>query len=116
MQTFYRRRPNKEAEKMHARVVRYRIPEARFGEVVPAFRQAIERLREIEGASGGYLLIDRDNSMALTFTFWENQAAMEASEVAASRLRSEAINAVDGEIQAVHRCEVALDFSEMAQV
>jgi predicted secreted protein len=101
---------------MYARVVVYQIPEARFGEVVPAFRQAVERLREIEGASGGYLLIDRDNSAALTFTLWENQAAMEASEVAASRLRSEAINAVDGEIQAVHRCEVALDFSEMAQV
>jgi hypothetical protein len=41
---------------------------------------------------------------------------MEASEVTASRLRSEAINAVDGEIQMVDRCEVALDFSEAAQV
>jgi hypothetical protein len=39
---------------------------------------------------------------------------MEASEVAASRLRSQAINAVEGEVQAVGRCEVALDFSETA--
>jgi heme-degrading monooxygenase HmoA len=101
---------------MFARVVRYQIPEARFGEVVPAFREAVEQLREIEGASGGYLLIDRDNSTALTVTLWETQVAMEASEVAASRLRSEAINNVDGEIQNVHRCEVALDFSEPAQV
>jgi heme-degrading monooxygenase HmoA len=101
---------------MFSRVVHYQIPEARFGEVVPAFRDAVERLREIDGNKGGYLLIDRDNSAALTVTFWENQAAMEASEVAASRLRSEAINTVEGEIQAVNRCEVALDFSETAQV
>jgi hypothetical protein len=32
--------------------------------------------------------------------------------VQASRLRSSAINAVEGEIEAVDRCEVALDFSE----
>jgi heme-degrading monooxygenase HmoA len=99
---------------MFARVVRYQIPEARFGEVVPAFRDAVEQLREVEGHKGGYLLIDRDNSTVLTVTLWDNQAAMEASEVTASRLRSEAINAVDGEIQGVNRCEVALDFSEAA--
>jgi heme-degrading monooxygenase HmoA len=101
---------------MFARVVRYQIPEARFGEVVPAFRDAVEQLREVEGHKGGYLLIDRDNSTVLTVTLWDNQAAMEASEVTASRLRSEAINAVDGEIQGVNRCEVALDFSEAAQI
>jgi heme-degrading monooxygenase HmoA len=101
---------------MFARVVRYQIPEARFGEVVPAFRDAVERLQDVDGHKGGYLLIDRDNSTALTVTLWDNQAAMEASEVTASRLRSEAINAVEGEIQSVNRCEVALDFSEAAQV
>jgi hypothetical protein len=47
---------------------------------------------------------------------WENQAALEASEVAAGRLRSEAVEAVGGEIQTVDRCEVALDFSEQARV
>jgi heme-degrading monooxygenase HmoA len=101
---------------MHARVARYQIPSERFGEVVPAFREAVERLKEVEGNKGGYLLIDRDNCTALTLTLWENQAALEASEVAAGRLRSEAVNAVDGEIQTVDRCEVALDFSEQARV
>jgi hypothetical protein len=101
---------------MFARVVRYKVSEAKFGEVVPAFRDAVEQLRDIGGNKGGYLLIDRDNCTATTVTFWENQAALEASEVAASRLRSEAINAVEGEIQNVDRCEVALDFSEPAQV
>lgn len=101
---------------MLARVVRYKIPQERFGEVVSAFREPVERLREIDGNKGGYLLIDRDNCTVLTVTLWDNQAAFESSEVAASRLRSDAVNAVDGEIQTVDRCEVALDFSEAARV
>jgi heme-degrading monooxygenase HmoA len=101
---------------MHARVVRYKIPQERFGEVVSAFREPVEQLREVEGNRGGYLLIDRENCTATTLTFWENQAALESSEVAASRLRSEAINAIDGEIQTVDKCEVALDFSDEARV
>ena len=101
---------------MYARVARYQIPQDRFGEVVSAFREPVERLKEVEGNRGGYLLIDRDNCTALTLTLWENQAALEASEVAAGRLRSEAVEAVGGEIQTVDRCEVALDFSERARV
>jgi heme-degrading monooxygenase HmoA len=98
---------------MFARVARYRYPEDRGDEAVEAFRTASAGLRELEGNVGGYFLVDRDNSTALTVTFWESRGAMEASEVGASRLRSEAINAVEGEVQAVDRCEVALDFSEM---
>ena len=101
---------------MFARVVRYQIPEARFGEVVPAFREAVEQLRDIEGSKGGYLLIDRDNCTATTLTLWDNQAALQASEVSATKLRSDAIDTVDGEVQSIDRCEVALDFSEQATV
>jgi heme-degrading monooxygenase HmoA len=97
---------------MFARVARYRYPAERYDEAVEAFRTASEQLRAIEGNTGGYLLVDRDNSTALTVTFWENRAAMEASEVRASRLRSQAIDAVEGEVEAVDRCEIALDFSE----
>jgi heme-degrading monooxygenase HmoA len=98
---------------MFARVARYRFPEERYDDAVRAFRTASEQLREIEGNAGGYLLVDRDNSTALTVTFWESRAAMEASEVRASRLRNEAIGEVVGSVEAVDRCEVALDFSEL---
>jgi heme-degrading monooxygenase HmoA len=97
---------------MFARVARYRYPEERYDEAVEAFRTASESLRAIEGNVGGYLLVDRDNSTALTVTFWDSRRSLEASEVQASRLRSEAINVVEGEVQAVDRCEVAIDFSE----
>ena len=99
---------------MFARVARYRYPEERIDEAVEAFRTASEGLRTLEGNVGGYLLVDRDNSTALTVTFWESRLALEASEVQASRLRSDAINEVEGEVQAVDRCEVAIDFSETA--
>src|SRR5215208_5792905 len=101
---------------MFARVVRYQIPQKRFGEVVPAFRNAVEGLREIDGNNGGYLLIDPDNCTALTVTLWQSREALEASEIRASRLRGEAVDAVDAQIVATDRCEVALDFSQPAKV
>jgi heme-degrading monooxygenase HmoA len=97
---------------MFARVARYRFPEPRYDEAVDAFQKAAHQLRELSGNTGGYLLVDRDNCTAITVTFWEDRGSMEASEVRASRIRSEAIDAVEGEVQAVDRCEVALDFSE----
>ena len=100
---------------MFARVARYQIPEENLDAAVEAFREAIEQLRELQGNSGGYLLVDRDNSTALTVTFWENRAALESSDMQASRLRSQAVTPYGGEIQAVYRCEVAIDFSELSR-
>jgi quinol monooxygenase YgiN len=101
---------------MFARVVRYQVPQNRFGEVVPAFRDAVEGFREIDGNNGGYLLIDPDNSTALTITLWESREALERSEIRASRLRGEAVDRIDADIAAMDLCEVALDFSEPARV
>jgi predicted secreted protein len=101
---------------MFARVARYKIPEENLDDAVGAFNEASQQLTEIEGNAGGYLLVDRDNSTAITITFWENRMAMESSEVRASRLRSDAVGPYGGEIQAVDRCEVAIDFSEQSRV
>ncbi|HEX7255774.1 MAG TPA: antibiotic biosynthesis monooxygenase family protein [Gaiellaceae bacterium] len=101
---------------MFARVARYKIPEESMDAAVESFNEAVEQLREIEGSEGGYLLVDRDNSTAITVTFWSSRAALEASEVRASRLRSQAVGPHGGEIQAVDRCDVALDFSASAPV
>jgi predicted secreted protein len=101
---------------MFARVARYRIPEESLNRAVDAFAEAAEQLRGLEGAAGGYVLIDRDNCTALTVTLWENRVAMEASEVRASRLRSDAVAPLGGEVQAVDRCEVAIDLSQQTPV
>ena len=100
---------------MFARVARYQIPEENLDEAVEGFREAVEELRQLQGNAGGYLLVDRDNCTALTVTFWENRAVLESSEVQASRLRSQAVKPHGGEIQAVDRCEVALDFTELTR-
>jgi heme-degrading monooxygenase HmoA len=101
---------------MYARIARYRIPIDHFGEVVEAFREVVEEVQNIEGNKGGYLLVDPDNSTALSVTFWDNRVAMEGSEVRATRLRSEAIETLEGDVQSVDRCEVALDFSQQVGV
>ena len=98
---------------MFARVARYKIPEDSLDDAVDAFKEAVGELKQLDGAAGGYLLFDRDNCTALTVTLWENRVAMEASEVHASRLRAQAVGPIGGEILAVDRCEVALDFSEV---
>jgi heme-degrading monooxygenase HmoA len=100
---------------MFARVARYQIPEESLDDAIEGFREAVEGLRQLQGNAGGYLLVDRDNCTALTVTFWENRAVLESSEVQASRLRSQAVSPHGGEIQAVDRCEVALDFSELTR-
>ena len=101
---------------MFARVARYRIPEDSLDKAVEAFNEAADQLRGLDGSAGGYVLVDRDNCTALTVTLWENRVAMEASEVRASHLRSNAVAPLGGEVQAVDRCEVALDFSEQTPV
>jgi heme-degrading monooxygenase HmoA len=101
---------------MYARIARYRIPIDHFGEVVEAFREVVEEVQNIEGNKGGYLLVDPDNSTALSVTFWDNRVAMEGSEVRATRLRSEAIETLEGDVQSVDRCEVAPDFSQQVGV
>jgi heme-degrading monooxygenase HmoA len=100
---------------MFARVVRYRVPIQLLDEAVQAFEEPAGALVELDGNEGGYLLIDDENGTALTVTFWESRAAMEASEVRASRLRQEAMHAVEGEVEAVDRCRVALDFDELSR-
>jgi hypothetical protein len=94
---------------MFARVSRYQIPQQRLGEVVSAFSGPIDEIQALEGNRGGFLLIDRENSMALTVTMWDTEAAMRASEMATNRMRSNAIDALDGDILSVDRCEVAVD-------
>jgi hypothetical protein len=101
---------------MFSRVARYRIPEENLDDAVRAFEQAVIELRELDGNDGGYLLVDRENSTAISVTFWRDRVALESSEVRASKLRSEAVSPYGGEILAVDRCEVALDFSERASV
>ena len=92
---------------MYARVARYEIPTERIGEAEGTFQQAIDEIRTMTGASGAYLLVSTDSGRVLTMTLWENQAAMEASRVPASQLRSRAAGTLDGNVVSAEEYEVA---------
>ncbi len=86
---------------MHARVARYAIEPDRIDDAVESFREAGRELAALEGYKGGHLLVDADEGTLVTFTLWENRAAVDASEVRAAGLRQRALKTVDGEVQSV---------------
>jgi heme-degrading monooxygenase HmoA len=90
-----------------ARIVRYQVDPERCDEALAAFEEAAKEIGNIEGITGGYVMVDGDAGRIITVTLWEDQAALEASEVRASRLRQEALRSVDGDIESVERLRVA---------
>ncbi len=94
---------------MVARVARYRIDPERCNDAVESFRRAGAGLAELDGFRSGYVLLDSDGGEVVTVTVWDSRAALEASDVRASRLRQEAIEEVDGSVESVGRYDVAVE-------
>ncbi|HZA27619.1 MAG TPA: hypothetical protein VE915_08275 [Actinomycetota bacterium] len=92
---------------MFARVAVYEIPGHRVEEAVGSFREAIDQIPRT-GLEEVFVLISPESDRALTITLWDKQDAMEASRIAASRLRSDAAKVVDGSVQSVVEYEVAI--------
>ena len=93
---------------MYARISVYDIDPDNKAEAAARFRQAFAQLRELEGFEAAYFLLACEGKRGLSMTFWESQAAMSASRVAASHLRSEAAEAIGSEIVSVDEYEVAV--------
>jgi heme-degrading monooxygenase HmoA len=94
---------------MFARVSSYQLQTDQADQAVQAFTTAIDPLRQLDGAKGAYLLLDRSSGKALTITLWESEEAMGASEEGATKLRSDAAGSAGGTVQDVERYEVALN-------
>lgn len=92
---------------MYARVAVYEIPGHRVEEAVKSFGEAISEIPQA-GLEEVYVLISPESDRAITMTLWNKQDAMEASRIAASRLRSDAAKVVDGSVQSVVEYEVAI--------
>ena len=93
---------------MHARVSTYEVSLDKLDEGVASFRDAIARISGLAGFEEALLLVDRENGQAVTITFWEDTGAMVASRVAASRARSDAARAADGEVKSSCEYEIAV--------
>jgi heme-degrading monooxygenase HmoA len=74
---------------MFARVSSYQFPADQAEQAVQTFTTAINPLRQLDGAKGAYLLLDRSSGKALTITLWQ-------SEEAADKLRSDAAGPAGG--------------------
>jgi heme-degrading monooxygenase HmoA len=93
---------------MFARVSSYQFSADQADQAVQAFNTVINPLRQLDGAKGAYLLVDRSSGRALTITLWESEKALRASEEAANKLRGDATGSAGGTVQDVERYEVAL--------
>ena len=67
---------------------------------------AIPSLREIPGFLGAYFLADREKMTGISITFWENEAAALASEVASGDRRSLAATMTGAFFESVDTYEV----------
>jgi len=94
---------------MFARVTVYELPGDRMDEAVESFRFAFDQITRLDGFCDGYFLVCADEDRATAFTRWETRAAMEASRVTASRVRTDAARSVDGCVVSAHEYEVAID-------
>jgi heme-degrading monooxygenase HmoA len=97
-----------EGGRMFARVSSYQFPADQADQAVQAFNTAMNPVRQLDGAKGAYLLLDRSSGKALTITLWQSEEALRASEEAANKLRSDAAGSAGGTIQHVERYEVPL--------
>jgi heme-degrading monooxygenase HmoA len=93
---------------VNARISTYDLAADKLEDGVRGFSEAIDRIRSLEGFREALLLVDRENGQAVTITVWDDAHAMEASRVAASRARSDAARAADGEVKSSAEYEIAL--------
>lgn len=91
---------------MFARVSTYDVPDGEEQAAKRSFGAAIDQIRQLPGFKDAVFLLACDGNRAMAITFWESNNAMNASRVAASRIRGEAARAVGGEVVSADEFEV----------
>lgn len=93
---------------MFARVSIYDIPDDRADEAVASFTEALNTIAASRGLAEAVFLVSREGNRGLAMTVWNDRETMSASNVAASRLRADAIRAAGGNIVMVDEYEIAV--------
>lgn len=99
---------------MFARVARYEVPLERIDDAVKAFREAVTEIEGIDGLRGGSVLVDAEDGVVMSMTFWDTRTAMMDSEVKAAGLRQKAAKEVDGTVVSVHCLDVVAEIGAVA--
>ena len=94
---------------MHARVTKFTVEPSRIDDANEYYRSTVlPQARELAGFKGGVALVDREGGNIFTFTLWENEGAMRASEEAGNRLRGQAASDLQFPTPVVERYEVGV--------
>lgn len=94
---------------MHARVTKFSVDPSRIDDASEYYRsKVLPQARELAGCRGGVALVDRAGGEIFSFTLWENEEAMRASEEAGNRLRGQAASDLDFSAPVVERYEVGV--------
>ncbi len=94
---------------MHARVTKFTVEPGRIDDANEYYRSTVLRqARALEGFKGGVALVDRDGGSIFSFTLWENEEAMRASEEAGNRLRGQAATDLEFRTPVVECYEVSV--------
>ena len=94
---------------MHARVTRFSVEPSRIDDANEYYRsEVLPQARQLTGCKGGVALVDRDGGHIFSFTLWENEEAMRASEDAGNRIRGQAASDLDFSTPVVERYEVGV--------
>ncbi|HXA27137.1 MAG TPA: antibiotic biosynthesis monooxygenase [Candidatus Angelobacter sp.] len=92
---------------MWVRGSRLRVPTGRIDAAVSNFTQETSpKLKALPGHVGSVLLVERQQGVVLALTYWQDRAALDASETQASGLRAGVADAVGATIEDVQRLEV----------
>jgi heme-degrading monooxygenase HmoA len=93
---------------VHARLSTYEGPADGLDEMVQGFDQVTDRLRDIDGFEGGYVLVERSSGRAATITLWSSEQAAQASAQQADEMRTQVTQAGSHSVETVETYEVAL--------
>jgi heme-degrading monooxygenase HmoA len=91
---------------MYVRATRISAAPDRIPDLLTTFtRDVVPAVRKLAGNRGAGMLVDRKNGIGLALTYWENEAALKASEEPANGLRSQTVQSAGGKVENVDRFE-----------
>ncbi len=92
---------------MHARMTTVHIEPGMVDAAVAAYLERIPQTAREMGGKGSALLVNRETGEAMSFTMWEDEAAMRATEERAGELRRSTAEEMGWEVTRVEHFEVA---------
>jgi heme-degrading monooxygenase HmoA len=92
---------------MHARMTATKVAPNQADAAISWFVDTVPGAAKEMGAKGTALLINRETGEGLSFTLWEDEAAMRASEERANEMRGSATEEIGTEVARVEHYEVA---------